>query len=72
MTSMTPVGRTPGFLYSSINRLAMNASKLFSVPGLERCILFCKLFTKFAIDVRGSKGLESNQLKPKFCANCLH
>ena len=59
-TSPTPNGFTPGFLFSGINRLAVNASELFSVPEFERCIFVLhSRFTKLAMDVRKFKGLEA-------------
>ena len=58
-TSPTPIGRTSGFLFSGINRLAVKASKLLSVPEFERCMyVLHNHFTKFAMDVQSSKGLE--------------
>ena len=60
-TSPTPIGHTPGFLFSSIDRLAMKASKLLSVSEFERCMFVLpNRFTKFAMNVRSSKGLELN------------
>ena len=60
-TSPTPIGRIPRFLISGVNRLAMKASKLLPVPEFEKCMfLLHEIFTKFAMDVRRSKGLEPN------------
>ena len=57
-TSPTPIGRTPGFLFSGINRLAVKASKLLSVSEFEKCMFVLhNRFTKFAMDVRSSKGI---------------
>ena len=54
-TSPAPIRRTPGFLFSGINRLAVKASKLFSVPEFERCMFVLNnCFTNFAMDVRSS------------------
>ena len=65
-TSPTPVGCTPGFLFSGINRLAVEASKLLSVSEFERYIFVLhNRFTKFAMDVRSSKGWEPNWLETK-------
>ena len=65
-TSPTTIGGTPGFLFSGINRLAVKASKLLSVSEFERCMFVLhNRFTKFAMDVRSSKGLEPNWLETK-------
>ena len=51
-TSPTPTGRTPGFLFSGISRLAVKASKLLSVSEFERCMFVLhNRFMKFAMDV---------------------
>ena len=65
-TSSTPIGRAPGFLFSGIDRLAVKASKLFSVSEFERrMFVLHNCFTKFAMDARSSKGLEPNLLETK-------
>ena len=65
-TSPAPVGCTPEFLFSGINRLAVEASKLLSVSEFERYIfVFHNRFTKFAMDVRSSKGREPNWVETK-------
>ena len=35
-TSLAPFGHTPGFLFTDINQVALNVSKLLSVPESER------------------------------------
>ena len=65
-TSPTSIGRTPGFLFSGTNRLAVKVSELLSVSEFERCILALpSRFMKFAMNVRNSKGLEPNWLETK-------
>ena len=59
MTSPTPIGPNPGFLFSGINRPAVKVSKLLSIPEFERCMLVLhNRFMKLAMYVRSSKGLE--------------
>ena len=51
-TSPTSIGRAPGFLFSSVNRVAVNTSKLLSVTEFEGCIfMIYKRFRKFAMDI---------------------
>ena len=60
-TSPTPIGPSTALLFSGINGLAVNASKLLSVPEFERFMFVLhKHFTKFAIDVQRPEGLEPN------------
>ena len=37
-TSRTSIGRALGFLFSSVNRVAVNTSKLLSVTEFEGCM----------------------------------
>ena len=61
MTSPTPIGPNPGFLFSGINRPAVKVSKLLSIPEFQRCMLVLhKRFMKLAMYVQSSKGLEPN------------
>ena len=55
----TPIEHTLGVLFSRINQIAVNFSKLLPVSKLERFMFVLHVqFTKFAMDVRRSKGLE--------------
>ena len=58
-TLPTLIEHTLGVLFSGINRLVVNASKLLPVSELERFMFVLHVqFTKFAMDIRRSTGLE--------------
>ena len=69
-TLPTPIGRTPGFLLSGINRLAVNASKLLSVCEFKRCMLTNVLRNLLWI-FKDLRDLSQIDWKPRFSANYL-